>query len=136
MLNENKVKLMTKMAIYEKNEGRKMIKTAKFFKSDYVSLGVLKTVIASSVAFILIIAMAVICNIQNLADTVSGTVDYASIGGKFVGYYVAFVLGCSVVSGVVYAWRYDESRNELKKYISRLNKLEHFYGMSDKKNNN
>ena len=32
VLNENKVKMMTKMAIYEKNEGRKMLRTAKYFK--------------------------------------------------------------------------------------------------------
>ena len=34
VLNENKVKMMTKMAIYEKNEGRKMLRTAKYFKGD------------------------------------------------------------------------------------------------------
>ena len=43
MLNENKVKMMTKMAIYEKNEGKKMLRTAKYYKGDYVSLAVLKS---------------------------------------------------------------------------------------------
>ena len=43
LLNENKVKMMTKMAIYEKNEGRRMLKTAKYFKGDYVAFGILKT---------------------------------------------------------------------------------------------
>ena len=44
LLNENKVKMMTKMAIYEKNEGRKMIKTAKYFKSDYIAFGAMKAI--------------------------------------------------------------------------------------------
>ena len=34
LLNENKIKMMTKMAIYEKNEGKSMLKTAKYFKGD------------------------------------------------------------------------------------------------------
>ena len=34
VLNENKVKMMTKMAIYEKNEGRKMLRTSKYFIGD------------------------------------------------------------------------------------------------------
>ena len=44
LLNENKIKMMTKMAIYEKNEGKSMLKTAKYFKGDYIAFGVLKTV--------------------------------------------------------------------------------------------
>ena len=48
LLNENKIKMMTKMAIYEKNEGKSMLKTAKYFKGDYIAFGVLKTVIARS----------------------------------------------------------------------------------------
>ena len=43
VLNENKVKMMTKMAIYEKNEGRKMLRTAKYFKGDFIAFGILKT---------------------------------------------------------------------------------------------
>ena len=46
LLNENKIKMMTKMAIYEKNEGKSMLKTAKYFKGDYIAFGILKTVIA------------------------------------------------------------------------------------------
>ena len=35
MLNENKIKMMTKMAIYEKNQGRQMLKNARYYKGDY-----------------------------------------------------------------------------------------------------
>lgn len=48
LLNENKIKMMTKMAIYEKNEGKSMLKTSKYFKGDYIAFGVLKTVIATT----------------------------------------------------------------------------------------
>ena len=57
MLNENKVKMMTKMAIYEKNEGKEMVKTAKYYKSDYVALGVLKSLITTTLAFIMIMIL-------------------------------------------------------------------------------
>ena len=52
MLNENKIKMMTKMAIYEKNEGRQMIKNSRYFKGDYVAFGVLRTLIATTFAYI------------------------------------------------------------------------------------
>ena len=53
VLNENKVKMMTKMAIYEKNEGRKMLRTAKYFKGDFIAFGILKTLITTTFAFMI-----------------------------------------------------------------------------------
>ena len=50
LLNENKIKMMPKMAIYEKNEGKSMLKTAKYFKGDYIAFGVLKTMSATTFA--------------------------------------------------------------------------------------
>ena len=66
VLNENKVKMMTRMAIYEKNEGKKMLRTAKFFKGDYVSLAVLKSTIATTFAFIIVALMVVLCNTESI----------------------------------------------------------------------
>ena len=55
MLNENKIKMMTKMAIYEKNQGRQMLKNARYYtylvgqttlnnnKTVYYGQGMLKT---------------------------------------------------------------------------------------------
>ena len=57
MLNENKVKMMTKMAIYEKNEGKKMLHNARYYKGDYVALAALKSTITTTLAFIIIVIM-------------------------------------------------------------------------------
>ena len=36
MLNEEKVKYMTELAIFEKNEGKKIFPINRYFKKDYV----------------------------------------------------------------------------------------------------
>jgi hypothetical protein len=64
VLNENKVKMMTKMAIYEKNEGRKMLRTAKYFKGDFIAFGILKTLITTTFAFMIVAIMYVLCNAE------------------------------------------------------------------------
>ena len=69
LLNENKIKMMTKMAIYEKNEGKSMLKTAKYFKGDYIAFGVLKTVIATTFAGVILLAMYFLCNAEGLYRT-------------------------------------------------------------------
>ncbi|MDD6844477.1 MAG: hypothetical protein PUE32_02795 [Clostridia bacterium] len=132
MLNENKVKMMTKMAIYEKNEGKKMLRTAKYFKGDYVSLAVLKSTIATTFAFIIVALMVVMCNTESIIRQIN-SMDYAALGKKIIVYYVLALIVYAVISGIYSAYQYDKTRSGIKKYVMRLNKLERFYNLQRKK---
>ncbi len=44
MLNEEKVILMTQMASYEENEGKKNMAIGRYFRSDYIAIQVLKSI--------------------------------------------------------------------------------------------
>lgn len=126
MLNENKVKMMTKMAIYEKNEGRRMLKTARYFKSDYIAFGILKTLITTSIAYIIMLIMYVLYNMESIIKDIN-KIDYTEVGTNLIIGYVAMIAVFSAIAFVVYGKQYDNSRNGLKRYFSRLNKLERFY---------
>ena len=133
MLNENKVKMMTKMAIYEKNEGRKMIKTAKYFKSDYIAFGVLRTLITTTKAFIIMLVMGVLYNIDKIITDINN-LDYSAIVTGIIICYIVMLILFSVIALIVYSRQYDNSRKGLKRYFSRLNKLERFYNGHKRKN--
>ena len=122
LLNENKIKMMTKMAIYEKNEGKSMLKTAKYFKGDYIAFGVLKTVIATTFAGVILLAMYFLCNAEGMIRD-----------KKFALYYVLMLIVFCVIAGFVYYFRYENTRKGIKRYFSRLNKLERFYTGQKKK---
>ena len=127
MLNENKIKMMTKMAIYEKNEGRQMIKNSRYFKGDYVAFGVLRTLIATTFAYIIMVILYVLCNLEKLVADIN-SLDYAAVGKRLGIYYILMF-----IAAMVYAYQYNHSRKGLKKYFSRLNKLERFYDSQRKK---
>lgn len=131
MLNENKVKMMTKMAIYEKNEGRRMIRNAKYFKGDYIAFGILKTLIATTFAYIIMVILYALCNAEKLVADINA-LDYAAMGRKVAVYYVIMIVILSVISAFVYNYQYEKSRAGLKRYFSRLNKLERFYNGQNK----
>ena len=133
MLNENKVKMMTKMAIYEKNEGRKMIKTAKYFKSDYIAFGVLRTLITTTIAFIIMLVMGVLYNIDKIITDINN-LDYSAIVTGIIICYIVMLILFSVIALIVYSRQYDNSRKGLKRYFLRLNKLERFYNGHKRKN--
>lgn len=134
MLNENKVKMMTKMAIYEKNEGRRMLKTARYFKSDYIAFGILKTLITTSIAYIIMLIMYVLYNMESIIKDIN-KIDYTEVGTNLIIGYVAMIAVFSAIAFVIYGKQYDNSRNGLKRYFSRLNKLERFYNGHKRKNN-
>ena len=132
LLNENKIKMMTKMAIYEKNEGKSMLKTAKYFKGDYIAFGVLKTVIATTFAGVILLAMYFLCNAEGMIRDINN-LDYIGLAKKFALYYVLMLIVFCVIAGFVYYFRYENTRKGIKRYFSRLNKLERFYTGQKKK---
>ena len=42
MINEEKVKIMDRLAVYEKQEGRKYLPVSKYYRSDYIGLALIK----------------------------------------------------------------------------------------------
>lgn len=51
MLNEERIRLMTKMASYEANEGKKNVSIGSYFRGDYIGLQVIKSVISGTIGF-------------------------------------------------------------------------------------
>ena len=49
MLDKKKIKLMTRISIYEKNEDTNDLALSKFYKEDYAKYGCLKTLVATTV---------------------------------------------------------------------------------------
>lgn len=134
MLNENKVKMMTKMAIYEKNNGKKMIRTAKYFKSDYITFGVLTTLITTTIAFIILVGLYVLCDAEGLVKAVSN-LGYTDFAGVIAFCYVVLLIVMTCIAILVYRAQFLNTREELKIYFSRLVKLERFYNSQKKTSN-
>ena len=71
MLNEERVVLMTKMASYEANEGKKSLAIGSYFRSDYIGWQVLKSIISATIAFVVVFAMYILYD-GDLQDGSSG----------------------------------------------------------------
>lgn len=46
-----------------------MIKNSRYFKGDYVAFGVLRTLIATTFAYIIMVILYVLCNLENWLPT-------------------------------------------------------------------
>ena len=53
MLNEDKIRIMSRCAMYEKGQGKEDLAVNRYYQGDYVRLNTLKTLIGVTVGFVL-----------------------------------------------------------------------------------
>lgn len=126
MLNEDRIKLMTKMAAYEDKDGKKEIPITNFFRIDYVTLNLLKTVISTTIAFCIVVAMYVLYKAEYFVKNIH-KMDLLVLGRFVLKYYVIFMLMYLVAAYFVYMIKYSNAKNGVKKYYGQLKRLSKLY---------
>ena len=130
MLNNRKIRIMTKLAIYEKKEGKPDFRLAKFYKTDYARYNALKTMLWITVAYVLGVALVAFYKLEYLLDHAL-TLDYKALGWQILGIYIA-VLSVYVIGSLVgYSIHYTVSRKKLGRYYKLLGKLKSMYNEED-----
>lgn len=122
MVDENKVRLMTRLAIYEKKEKDKGLIRSKYFRGDYVRYNVLKTMVTSTIAYWGVVSYYAFMNFDSLLAKVSD-VDYFDVMYKLIGWYVAFCVVYFLIASLLYNYRYNKSKEGLIQYNSDLKDL-------------
>ena len=126
MIRANKVKTMTRAAVFEKKEGRGALAINRFFRGDYVIYGLIKSAISLTIAFCLAIGMWVIYHAEELM-TEKSVADLFALGKQGVFMYVAVLVFFLLISLAVYCVRYHKAQHKLKGYRSQLRKLAKSY---------
>ncbi len=126
MVNMRKVRLMTKLAIYEKTEGKEDIKLGKYFRRDYVRLKVLHNIVAVTIGYLLVLAMIIAYQMEDLIRE-AVNLDYIGIGKTILGVYIIVVTIYTMAAMVGYGLYYDYSRKKLAKYFRMLRRLRSLY---------
>ena len=125
MLNEEKIRLMTGISMFEKKMMKESIPANRYFKSDYVGSHLIRSFIAYSLTVCLCLMLWVLYRFD----------DLISLGGRLVFYYAAGLLAYLVVNWKVYSRRYDEAAGRLKIYQAKLRRLEKKYDQQPAKEN-
>ena len=79
MLNNNKIRLMTKLAVYESKEGKEDISLSKYYKTDYVRYQTIKSIISVTIGYALILVLIFMYKSEEIIKK-AVTLDYKTIG--------------------------------------------------------
>lgn len=123
MLSEERIRLMTKMASYEEGEGKEYMPIKQYYRKDYVSLGMIKTFIASTLAFGILLLCWILYEMENITEILNGG-DLTGLGMSILFAYLVFVVIYQVIALFVYNRRYTKASASLKEYHSVMKKVE------------
>ena len=126
MLNNDKIRLMTKLALYENKEGKEDIRLSKYYKTDFVRYQVIKSLICSTIGYALILVLLFLYKSEYIIQN-AVTLDYKTIGVYILGFYIIIVAVYGLASFVGYSIKYDASRKKLGKYFKLLKRLNKIY---------
>lgn len=127
MVNEERIKLMTRMAAYESGEHKRNKNIVSFFKSDYISMQIIKSVIASTIAFAIVFGLYVLYDFELFMKEIY-KMDMFDFVKNVLIIYLIFLGIVSVITYVVSLYEYNKALQSTKLYYSNLKKMSRIYG--------
>ena len=119
MVNEERVKQLYKIAVYEQNEEKEHRQAGQFYRSDYIGKEVVKSFFSGSIAYAMMTALWVIAN-WNLVMHQINTLEIVDTLVVMVVIYILFLAVYIFVTALVYYYRYKHSKKRLDAYIQDL----------------
>lgn len=126
MLNEDKIKLMTGIAMFEKREGKAIFPANRYFRSDYISSRMLRSFFSYTFCYILCVLVWGLYSIEKLLNAVN--LDELILMAKTAAlFYIAGLIVYLMITFFVYRKRYEYARRGMKVYVAKLKRLEKRY---------
>ena len=126
MVNEEKVILMTRASLCETEESGKKLKTAGYFRHDYISLQILYGWFFATVSFVLCAALWAFCNMEYLMDNIH-KMDLREFGLSWLLVYVCAVAVYLCILYAVCSLRYRAARKFAASYGHTLQEILEIY---------
>lgn len=126
MLDERKVKLMTRMASYEQNKGKEDFKISAYYRKDYVSLHRLYSFFWMTIGYILVWALIIVGGFDTWMEKMSLQLILVMGLTAVIGYLVVLLVYL-VTASRLYNKKHQDARMRVKKYNHDLTRLLKIY---------
>lgn len=126
MLNNDKIRNMTRLALYEQGNGKNDIKISHFYKSDYIRYNILKTIVTVTVGIALLLGFAGLYNMEYIISNAT-KINYRQLGISLLILYLLIIIGYVILTIAVTSVKYKRARKSLVKYNRNLKELYAIY---------
>lgn len=131
MIQQDKLKTMTQLALYEKKRGKQDFSIYTYRKKDFIRFQGLKTMIAATAAFLIIGGFVVLWNLEVIISHFDAY-DYKHMVLVILIAYAVFLIFFVKITSNQSRELYNEVRPRVRQYYRNLRKMEAFYEEEDK----
>lgn len=126
MLDEKKVKLMTRLTFYEQTQGKEDFKVSAYYRKDYASLHTICSIIWVTVGYICAVGLIFLAGMDNFLSSMSFGMMFLMLGILVLVYLFLLIL-YGVIASHIFNKKHRESRQRVKKYNHDLTRLLKLY---------
>ena len=131
MLNQERISEMTKLAIFDKEDGEECKPMIQYFRNDYIAKEMIKSLITGTIAFFIIVGLAALYRAEELMEKLN-SIDIRRTLIQGILCYVVCMAAYLFVTYIVYYIRYTKGRQKVKKYYRHLKKVNRIYSEEDR----
>ena len=130
MINEQRTRMMTKLALYESKRGKKELQITRYAPGDYVTAHMMWSFVCGTIAFVIVLALWVLYNIESLLiELFSMDIMHLAINVLLV--YIVFIGLYLGMCYVYISYRYGRYKKRVNKFLLGLKELYRQYVQSD-----
>lgn len=126
MLNDEKIRLMTGIAMFEKREGKRIFPANRYFKRDYIGSHLLRSFFSYTLCFALCLVVWALYSMENLFSAMNLD-DIGNMIWKTGSLYAAGLVLYLILTAYVYNKRYEYAKRGMRVYLAKLKRLEKKY---------
>ena len=123
MVNEEKVKVMNRLAMYEHGEGKKYLPVSRYYRNDFFLV---------TIGYVLGLAGIAAYFSEYLMDNVN-KINLVAVGIYIIVGYLIVLVAYSVLTYIQYSVKYFRAKKSVKEYYQDLTRLEKIYGQEEKR---
>ena len=131
MINEERVREMYQMAVFDEYKEKKCCQMGQYYKWDYVAKEMLKSFFSGTIAYMLLVVLWVLSDITAFTAYLNSP-ELIDLVIRVVILYVAFITIYLIVTAIVYNVRYRQGHRQLRKYMNHLKRVHRMYTREDK----
>ena len=109
MLNNQKIKKMHKLAVYESGEGKKHLAISNYYRSDYIGLALIKNFFLTTIAYGLLLMIYFGYRSEYFMENIH-KMNLVFMAAEVIGLYIILLVAYSILTYVYCSVKYSKAQ--------------------------
>ena len=130
MINEERARMMTKLALYEGKHGKKELQITRYAPGDYVAAHMLWSFVMGTIAFAIMGVLYALYNIESLMIELF-SMDILRFALNILLVYIIFIGSYLAMCYAYISYRYGIYKKRVNKFLKGMKELYRHYVQTD-----